>query len=345
MRNTQDKMMVNVKDIFLLHKIGIVSIPLVVYYVYKRVFTGKIEKRGRAMSEGSRVMISGSFPQKANVLAPIVNILLWLDSMPEKSKLEANMKRLTRAFSRFRSSTMQEAGAWGFVELDDVNMSDHITYVSIDNEADLQAFVDTVVHEDMNGYGTMPLWNLMVISIKGTNKVAAIARFHHVLGDGFSMVQIMTEIFQESDGKPFSFELPDKIPERGGPKLSFAMAAMKAIASLVQVLALPASAYDSNLWLASGSRKTLKMNPDMHRTIQLPALRLDFAKALKSAAGVTINDLLMSLTAGMYRRYYEYRMAGLKNAAGVHDSKLCNRMLMPVAFPRPTSNGQMHNKW
>ena len=66
-----------------------------------------------------------------------------------------------------------------------------------------------------------------------------------------------------------------------------------------------------------------------HRTTVLfPSLKLEFIKRIKAKAGVTVNDVMMAITAGAIRRYCEeFDDPALK-------SKVQSRALVPVAFPR-----------
>jgi len=87
-------------------------------------------------------------------------------------------------------------------------------------------------------------------------------------------------------------------------------------------------------------------------TIPFPTLSLSFVKAVKSAAKATVNDVLLSVTAGAIRRYCllmgdplfsandtdNAAKDGVDSGATSSNSKkeeVRVRALIPVAFPRP----------
>jgi NRPS condensation-like uncharacterized protein len=64
-----------------------------------------------------------------------------------------------------------------------------------------------------------------------------------------------------------------------------------------QILTIPASAYDTDIGLVHKDPKSMRFNGH-RRIVTIPVLRLDFIKALKNAAKVTVNDVIYAATAG-----------------------------------------------
>jgi hypothetical protein len=95
-------------------------------------------------------------------------------------------------------------------------------------------------------------------------------------------------------------------------------------------------------------KQKLKMGKEcVRKTVVMPVVELSFIKSIKDAADVTVNDVMLSATTGMIKRFCaEKGDSSLKDAF----IGLQNRALVPVAFPRPPeelSNGTtaLRNKW
>jgi len=112
-----------------------------------------------------------------------------------------------------------------------------------------------------------------------------------------------------------------------------------------RVLGLAVSKFDSDTVFTSPNKSSLKMT-GARKTLFFPTAKLDFLKALKNKANVTINDVLLAATTGAFRRYCEYRKDPLVGKG----EKTVNRALIPVAFPRSEKMlanpaAALQNKW
>lgn len=60
------------------------------------------------------------------------------------------------------------------------------------------------------------------------------------------------------------------------------------------------SRYDNSNMFFPDDKVNLKMGTDCQRkTVIMPVVELSFIKSIKDAAGVTVNDVMLSATAGM----------------------------------------------
>jgi hypothetical protein len=174
----------------------------------------------------------------------------------------------------------------------------------------------------------------------------------------------MSKIFQDASGKVLDLGIAEKMsggrsPRGGGDSAtksksllekfsSIVKLGLDLVASFLAVLSLPASAFDSNTAFLRPNRTDMKMTR-RRKTVLLPTMRLSFIKSLKDAAGATVNDVLLSATAGAIRRYCEKVQDSSLRAASLREP-LRARALVPVAFPRPKKNlidpsKAMQNYW
>jgi len=156
------------------------------------------------------------------------------------------------------------------------------------------------------------------------------------------------KIFSGKDGGAATVELPlnikgriQQLQEEQKKKSLFSLVP-EIISSAVQVLALTASAYDSDIAFTSTNKRDLKMTT--RKVLFFPTVRLDFIKAIKNKANVTVNDVLLAAVSGAIRRYCEKL-----NCPQVHNNPI-NRALIPVAFPRGSNeighaSRGMRNNW
>ena len=120
-----------------------------------------------------------------------------------------------------------------------------------------------------------------------------VVRIHHVIGDGISLVQTMARMFEETPNpSPSTDESPrrETSPPPSG-LISTLSKVLSGAGALVDILTLAASPYDSDIKFSSPSKKDLVMTPT-RSVVYFPSIHLDYIKAIKNAAGVTVNDVM-----------------------------------------------------
>ncbi len=241
-------------------------------------------------------------------------------------------------YDRFRSTIKEKRGRWSFVDLGDgIDIEkDLIESLTFESQAELNAKVDElngVEIDDCNG--TKPMWKLYRLINKSGNS-AIMVRVHHAIGDGISLIGCMSKFFEDENGNGVKLDIPEKMGGGVNRRMNFQMIYKFAV-SVIEVLALAASSFDSDIAFTSPNKNSMVMTAQ-RKTIYFPVLSLDFVKAIKNKAHVTVNDVLMAVTCGAIKRY-----CVLKNDPLVTSSakKLISRALLPVAFPR--SNKSISN--
>jgi WS/DGAT/MGAT family acyltransferase len=166
-----------------------------------------------------------------------------------------------------------------------------------------------------------PLWQMWVVEGMENGQVGLIAKMHHAAIDGALGVELMAEIFdlepnpQPREGRETN-PAPDHVPSDVGlllgsvtsmarqPLLMF-RATRKAIQSAIRVVQ---RARSENV--TAGVPLTAPQSPlngvlTPHRKVALTTVPLADIKEVKSAFGLTVNDVVLAVCAGALRRYLE----------------------------------------
>lgn len=322
----------------------------------------KKEKKGgqkkRRLSFSSFNLIAGTFPPESKVCPPIMSNLLLMDKCPTTDALRKGICRLFY-YDRFRSRVIRNpsTGQWEHEKLTDEQIADpafldnFIVQHIVNNEAEMLAVANEVcVRELEGGYDQLPPFRLHRFENKnGSNGGlhGVLLRIHHVIGDGMSLVGAMSQVFFEEDGRSV---ILDFIPKKGGgdgkttskstksgggekaPKTSLLTSislAIKFVICFVQAALIAASSFDSDIKFTSPKKASLVMTPT-RQVVYFPTVKLAIIKAIKNAAGVTLNDVMLSVTSGAIARYCRHMKDPLMSSSQM----LQNRALVPFAFPR-----------
>lgn len=90
--------------------------------------------------------------------------------------------------------------------------------------------------------------------------------------------------------------------------------------------------FDSDIGLTHPDKKNITFS-GRRTIIRIPTIKLSFVKAVKTAANVTVNDVIYAAISGSLHRY----RAQLKDPEILHPEshvKVQARALLPVALPR-----------
>lgn len=153
----------------------------------------------------------------------------------------------------------------------------------------------------------------------------------------------MHRLFSDSEGKSLGIDHAEKKKPIGGKGMKFGLKTVfKFIKSTLDVLLLPNSSYDTDVAFFNKHNQSLRMTRRV--STEFPTVKLDFIKALKNKAHVTVNDVLFAATSGMIRRYSE------QTGDQAINGKVQIRALMPIAFPRKpehmrTADKSLRNLW
>lgn len=171
-----------------------------------------------------------------------------------------------------------------------------------------------------------PLWEMWVVEGLEHGHLALVAKFHHAMIDGAAGVEVLAALFDldpnaELGGGDIAAAAPAWEPERipgelemvARAALSFAQRpahAVKAAQRLGQGLTRAIRRVrDEALEVAlplTAPRLAMNRTISPHRRIAFASVPLAEVKAAKNALGVTVNDVVLAVTAGAMRTYLEH---------------------------------------
>ena len=267
---------------------------------------------------------------------PVVTAVCRFATAPSRAAVLAIARRVG-AFPRFRA--LPELGASslanGFrpVAFDpEAHVREHAVADDAARDATVSRLVcSTPLPTDV------PWWALEVVR-NARGEDALLIRVDHTLGDGLGLLRVFLAACETADGAPFpetSFDFVGASAQRAGRPAGGARAA------LGRALALAwRAAWSLALVVKEAARKDSRtavspapLNPCPNQRLAArlsPPLALAQIKAIKNAAGCTVNDVLAAAFAGALRAY----LARAGGAQAVAEARLV-RALIPVAFPRP----------
>jgi hypothetical protein len=313
----------------------VIAVRLYLRKAVSAVMGGSNLQRKRSLSFNSKVML-GSFPESAGVWPPIINVLFIVENCGSKKELMKLFEPMI-CYERMRCVIRDNE----LVPVK-VKMEDHITTVTVPNTGELKKYVDKVCETDLDDISSKPPWMIHAITNKG-GEDTILWRLHHVIGDGIAIIGATSKFVNTVDGQPLDFSAKAS-SMKGGREEGSRDSILEKVGCFFRVLATPASAYDATVAFNPMDKKMPVMS-GRRTAVYLPTISLDWVKAIKNAAGVTVNDVMLSAIGGVIRRFSLTR-----GESAAYLAKAVNRALLPVALPRPavelTSNlTGLRNKW
>src|SRR6201998_3586157 len=195
-----------------------------------------------------------------------------------------------------------------------------------------------------------PLWEIWMVEGLSENRWALLSKVHHCMVDGVSATDLMTVMFDDSPPpeerwqpapEPTNAELllhtltrqvfnPSEqlrarraAASRPGASLAKAQALVRGVASTAGLLRP-----------LGGSSLTGSIGP--HRTWSTAYVHLSDVKAIRSALGGTVNDIVLTIVAGGLRELLQSRGENIEGD-GV-------RVLVPVSVRQPGERGVYNNQ-
>lgn len=221
-------------------------------------------------------------------------------------------------------------------------------------EAELRELVDELLAPPLDR--SKPLWELHVVEGFAEERFAIVYRTHHAMADGISAVDIGMLLFDvEPRSEPDRTQAPWR-PQRAPGPLGLAgrglVGLLAAVPRLARRLALaardPARARRraanglAGLWEVAWNlarpapRVPLNREVGPRRAFAWRDFDLAEFKRIKSAFGVTVNDVSLAVTAGALRRWLAER------GEAVDGAEL--KALVPVSIRMEDEHGELGNK-
>jgi len=335
--------------------------------------------RQRKMSFHSEIIARGAYPDKCKMPEPIINVIVLFDECPTKENIARSIHIPMVEYERFRSRVI-DRGSDGmeFEEIKDYppenlvfedsftgslqerineemikplrngNNAPQHEYIILRNENSQQSKIDEnneVNAPNSPGNFEHVMGAMQDLDEKLTRQHCVIIRIHHSIGDGISLVPLITKVFTGLDGEPIP-----PLARFGRKESKFSPSRnswMKIFECIFSVLALPHTSYDSDVGITPKDRKNIVFQSSSMKFIPLPTLDFDFIRQLRekinkdSSTSFTVNDIIFTATAGAIQRYADFKG---KFDEGKNEKKQV-RALVPVALPRKTNGKPMTNRW
>jgi diacylglycerol O-acyltransferase / wax synthase len=207
-----------------------------------------------------------------------------------------------------------------------------------------------------------PLWEIYLITGLAKRRVAVYTKIHHAAIDGVSGTELLTVLL---DINPSGRDLPPPVPFRPAPPPPLPAIAAKAVARMawrpVQTVQMTnevlrwlptlapvmSTVVGGMLGLNRGDGEVIPTTPGRppatpfnkaitpHRRFAFRSVDLAEVKTVKNAFGVSVNDVVMAMTAGALRRW-------LTEHAALPSQPLI--AMIPVSVRDPASKGALGNK-
>jgi diacylglycerol O-acyltransferase len=244
----------------------------------------------------------------------VVTSIMTFDRMPDRERMLATLRHKVELFPRFgcRIEQTREGPIW--VGVDDFDPADHVIDHVLPEPAD-RATVRRVIGEQMSQPMRLdrPLWNYHVFENPHDGRVILLGRFHHVIGDGFSLLYMLMSMTDDGP-EPTPLIPPEpsawrrRFPRlravarslrtagtvlRSTPRRELLGRGREVVEDLARLLLLP----DQPDTLLRG-----RLGVEKHAAWSLP-VGLPMVKATGKALGGTVNDVLMAAVAGALRAY------------------------------------------
>jgi hypothetical protein len=298
----------------------------------------KTQKKQRRLSFTSVGLGLGTFPPKANVKEPIINAALYFDDCPAANDVAETIVKPLLTYERLSQVPDLENHTCRPSSNGTVHPMDLIRELDIDGDVTLTNRTIVEHCQDTLGAGRkdLPWWEILIIRNRGKGSSACVIRIHHVIGDGLALVGAFNKILTNEDGtaitSPISFQ--SKASSSNGKKKKSKRGILSTAWSLVEatghVLTLGATKYDDDTVFSKMNHSNMHHSGKREAVI-FPTIPLEFVKQLKTAANVTVNDLLMTAVSQAITDYCKSQNDAVLSEKG---SSIKCRALLPVGFPR-----------
>ena len=235
-----------------------------------------------------------------------------------RDHIAGRMARAPRYRQRFAEVPL---GAADPVWVDDDRFSID-RHVHRSTRSELSAVVDEVMSRRLSR--DRPMWELWIADRLGDGRIGVVGKAHHAMVDGLATVELATLLLDgtpeppppEADGwrpadSPGPFKLfADGLASRAAQVVDVASLPLQAARHPRQALRAPALALEASWALVDAARPGAGLPPFVRPTSPLRHLAmarrpLSELKAIKSALGVSVNDVLLAAVAGGVREFLQ----------------------------------------
>lgn len=273
-----------------------------------------------------------------------------------RAHIASKLQYIPRYRQRLAFVPYNRAAVW--IDDDSFNFDYHVRHTSLPrpgSDEQLKKLAGRIVGQQLDR--SKPLWELWVAEGLEDNRFAIIAKIHHCMIDGISGVDLTTilmnvapssEIENSPEWTPRPHPSPTELAvaelartaRRGLDTLTSVGGSVREGKEMVETLAHRASAVTSSLrsgWLTAAGRTPLNATIGPNRRFDWTEISLERVKAVKSALGGSLNDVVLATTAGAIRHY-------LEQDRGFSTDGVEFRVMAPVSVRKTDQRGTLGNQ-
>jgi WS/DGAT/MGAT family acyltransferase len=298
--------------------------------------------------------------EKSNGHMAIGAVLVCTGDPPSQGDFDAHIRSRVHLLPRLRQRLALpplRLGTPFWVDDHDFDLANHLNRVSLPapgGDAEFHELVGEILSPPLDR--SRPLWELVLVEGFEDHRFAIVYKTHHAMADGFSAVDIGTLLFDvEPKSEPSREEAPWD-PHKAPSTVGLVVRAVTGVWATVRRLARwlrkaarqPARARKraadglTGLWevtwnlVRPAPKVPLNVEISAERGFSWAGFKLDDFKLIKNALGVTVNDVILSTTAGALRRWLHDRDVDTKGME--------LKALVPVSIRTLNEHGELGNK-
>ncbi|KAI3771812.1 hypothetical protein L6452_02981 [Arctium lappa] len=191
-----------------------------------------------------------------------------------------------------------------------VNIDDHVFVAQIDpNMESSDKFVEDFISNLSRSpiESTKPLWDLHILDLKTSEaEGTCVFRFHHSLGDGVSLMNLLLSCTRKASDPKALPTLPGSIKKSGAADVSSFWSRFGVLWNSFVALVM----FVSTILFLEDTKTPMKGSKGVEhrpRRFVIKNVSLDDIKLVKTAMNVTINDVVVGVTQAGFYRYLHRR--------------------------------------
>jgi WS/DGAT/MGAT family acyltransferase len=221
-------------------------------------------------------------------------------------------------FARRPTRSLSTLGQWGWAEDSDVDLEHHVRHSALPQPGrvrELLALVSRLHSTLLDRH--RPLWELHLIEGLAGNRFAVYSKLHHSVMDGVSGMKLLQSSLSNDPDAPGlpAFWTPRPPRERSGksgrrnPLLELPKTVVEAFADMAKLsprmLTIAEQAMRSQAAALPGQapRSMLNVRITGSRRYAAQSYSMERIRLVAKGAGVTVNDVLLAMSAGALRAY------------------------------------------
>lgn len=302
--------------------------------------------------------VSSLYAEQGPIHVHVGGTAIFSGDPPAIDELRAHVDRRLNLIPRFRRRVRHVPGrvtrpVWE--DDPDFDLARHVRHLALPrpgSDEQLRELVGQIMSEPLDQ--SRPLWQIYLIEGLERGRFAAVSKTHHALVDGVAAVDVGAVIL-DPDPEGTDLGLPEEpwaparartddviraqlseARKRFGSAMRTAMASASAPASAPLEATRTARGFIDLARNSDPVRPTfLNVEIGRDRRVAFAETTLAEVKAAGTADGATVNDVVLSVSTGALRRYFEHR------GERIPDEFVA---LVPMSIRKESEQGQMGNR-